>query len=68
MIKVPSLSKKGEIMGDVYIKGSSILYARSWKNQNGDNKSVVYLVGGKDIIVNVAIEELSEILKDEKTK
>tara|TARA_R100000808_G_C2152261_1_gene161591 strand:- start:2926 stop:3156 length:231 start_codon:yes stop_codon:yes gene_type:complete len=62
MIRVPSLSKKGESIGDIYIRESSVLYMRSWRNPDGKDKSVVYLIGGKDVIVDLPIEELVQFM------
>tara|TARA_R100000789_G_C2960795_1_gene137864 strand:- start:111 stop:347 length:237 start_codon:yes stop_codon:yes gene_type:complete len=64
MIRVPSLSKKGERIGDMYIKESSILYMRAWKNPTGEDRAVVYLIGGKDVIVDLSIRELAEYIYD----
>tara|TARA_Y100000310_G_C20254315_1_gene610572 strand:+ start:415 stop:645 length:231 start_codon:yes stop_codon:yes gene_type:complete len=64
MIRIPSLSKKGERMGDIYIKESSILYMRGWKNPSGEDRAVVYLIGGKDIIIDMSIRELAEYIYD----
>tara|TARA_R100001244_G_scaffold130681_1_gene103019 strand:- start:544 stop:780 length:237 start_codon:yes stop_codon:yes gene_type:complete len=69
MIRVPSLSKKGDKIGDMYIKESSILYMRGWKNPTGEDRAVVYLIGGKDVIVDLSIRELAEYIYDiEKVK
>ena len=64
MIRIPSLGKKGDKMGDIYIKESSILYVRGWKNPTGEDRAVVYLIGGKDIIIDMSIRELAEYIYD----
>ena len=62
MIRIPSLSKKGDKMGDIYINPTSILYMRGWKNPTGEDRAVVYLIGGKDIIIDMSIRELAEYI------
>jgi len=64
MIRIPSLSKKGERMGDIYINPTSILYMRGWTNPTGEDRAVVYLIGGKDLIIDMSIRELAEYIYD----
>ncbi len=69
-IEVPVVSKKGESLDNHIINLNSVLYFREWKEniaitEGNNGKTVAFVIGGKDVIINMPLHEVYGLIKDE---
>ena len=70
-IELPCLTKNNKDLGFHSINVANILYTREWIEntpitKTNKSKSVIYIIGGKDIIINLPLHELIAILKEDE--
>lgn len=67
-ISVPVVSKKNEDKGMYKINLANVMYYRRWPLRDSDKEITgIYMVGGKEIRVNLPIEALDELdINEEK--